>query len=329
MAWIEQGIPVEDLVPFVRKVLTEYGWTVADEWWRYVGEGLPPERHLVMRNPAGTVYLRVSEERTSALLHGHIVHWLVAASRGWDAAAHEGIESTPLARLTAVPEGYSLGLEDMWDEFKARLMRTMPMVVRAQVDAEGMVAHLYALPESLVLPPDPAKPAFRLLYAAPLDPLPGAPGEAADFCLGVAGVGAAVAEPEGGFYGIYTANPEKEAAVRFTRSGALWQAHHLAVLAAPGDMPRCPDGFGTSAWDGEVHASPLYVVHGSEGYRGMLRHLLAADPTGLAYGDELEVQFPDGSTGVYVYLGWQFSDGLRAFLHDSPRPDYGLFLRKE
>ena len=65
------------------------------------------------------------------------------------------------------------------------------------------------------------------------------------------------------------------------------------------------DGFQASLWTKHYHASPVYLAHQSEGYRGYLDGCVAISDHNLINLDELlvdtEVVKPGGGTWIEVY----------------------------
>lgn len=70
-----------------------------------------------------------------------------------------------------------------------------------------------------------------------------------------------------------------------TRMGSYYQKHAVAFMS-PDEFLRKP-GFNTSAYTDRVHLTPVYIVHGGDGYRGELIDVLFIDKTNMRNGDIL------------------------------------------
>ncbi|MCR8843926.1 hypothetical protein NQ117_09520 [Paenibacillus sp. SC116] len=110
------------------------------------------------------------------------------------------------------------------------------------------------------------------------------------------------ANPAYSGFGRYTSNGMYSVSMFKTRSSVLFQAYYPAfVTTLPnyGDVGTLPkelsslllerNGFQPSQWTDKYHASPIYLVHQYEGYRGYMEGVVAIDDHNLINMDELVV----------------------------------------
>lgn len=151
-------------------------------------------------------------------------------------------------------------------------------------------------------------------------------------------------------WGRYTSNGMYSVSMLLTASKVFFQAHYPAFLTqlpeydGIGTLP--PElksivldkfGFQASKWTGKYHASPIYLVHPSEGYRGYMDGVVAIVDHNLINGDELivdteELKDPDNpelGTWQEVYKFFSLNTPV-SFLKYSPNPtDITIAILKE
>ncbi|MBO9598578.1 MAG: hypothetical protein J7559_12280 [Cohnella sp.] len=105
-----------------------------------------------------------------------------------------------------------------------------------------------------------------------------------------------------GIFGRYTATGMQDMSMMKTRSGVPFQAYYPAFVTQLPDYPNVgsipPElsklvieqtGFQASAWTKKYHASPIYLAHLFEGYRGYLDGVVAIGDHNIVNQDELIV----------------------------------------
>ncbi|MFE6076097.1 hypothetical protein ACFVQB_16600 [Paenibacillus sp. NPDC057886] len=142
-------------------------------------------------------------------------------------------------------------------------------------------------------------------------------------------------------YGEYTSNGMDSVSLLRTRGNVLFQAHYPAFIT---QLPNYPDvgsipkelsklvldkdGFQKSLWTGKYHASPVYLVHQAEGYRGYMDGVVAIYDQNLVNLDELIVDTeipkdssnPAGGNWTEVYKFFSIKSPMN-FFKQSPVPD--------
>ncbi|WP_405153075.1 hypothetical protein [Paenibacillus sp. FSL K6-0108] len=142
-------------------------------------------------------------------------------------------------------------------------------------------------------------------------------------------------------YGEYTSNGMDSVSLLRTRGNVLYQAHYPAFIT---QLPNYPDvgsipkelsklvldkdGFQKSLWTGKYHASPVYLVHQAEGYRGYMDGVVAIYDQNLVNLDELIVDTeipkdssnPAGGNWTEVYKFFSIKSPMN-FFKQSPAPD--------
>lgn len=147
--------------------------------------------------------------------------------------------------------------------------------------------------------------------------------------------------PEYAKWGEYTSNGMYSFSMFDTRSKVKYQAYYPAFLTQLpnySDVGTIPphlsnlildnDGFQPSIWTDKYHASPIYLVHQAEGYRGYMDGVVAIHDHNLINLDELlvDTEIPkdenDPSQGNYieVYKFFSLKSPVNMFKY-SPAPD--------
>src|SRR5690606_18398827 len=89
--------------------------------------------------------------------------------------------------------------------------------------------------------------------------------------------------PTSTLYGDRTASGVTDIAMLATRTGFPWQAHYPAFSTPWQFLDK--HFLGPSRWTHKYHMSPVWVVHGSDNYRGKLRDVLVCDRSGIVHLD--------------------------------------------
>lgn len=153
--------------------------------------------------------------------------------------------------------------------------------------------------------------------------------------------------PQTGYnFGQYTSYGNNTFQMLRTKSGIKFQKHYPSFITqapAPGKafvdtkvgdtgLLLEPQGFNASAWTRKYHLSPIYVVHGYDGYRGQLEYVIAVSKNNILHLDELIVDVPDGTPGktwkqeVYRYFDHSTE---KSFMNYSANVKMGLAFLKE
>lgn len=128
-------------------------------------------------------------------------------------------------------------------------------------------------------------------------------------------------------YGERTSNGIDTVMVFKTRSGLRYQQHELAFVTQRPQMTLEDKGFNPSAWTEKYHLSPIYVVHGYEGYRGMLEDVLGVQAHNVVHLDEFLITYPDGGEDRYKFFNLNPS-GRNPIKNASPNSGYSIAIRK-
>lgn len=127
-------------------------------------------------------------------------------------------------------------------------------------------------------------------------------------------------------YGSYTASGNYEVMMYKSKSGLLYQAHHVSFITQISSMVK--DAFNPSRWTSKFHLSPIYIVHGYDGYRGRFEDLVGLDQNSIVHLDELTVVTAVGPPEVVDTYKFIAPKRGRGFLNDSPNINYGLGIKK-
>lgn len=142
-------------------------------------------------------------------------------------------------------------------------------------------------------------------------------------------------------WGEYTSNGMYSMSMLNTKSNVYFQAYYPAFLTQlpnypsvgtiPPELSRLvldKNGFQKSEWTDKYHASPIYLVHKAEGYRGYLDGVVAIHDHNLINKDELIVdtgipkdeQQPELGNWEEVYKFFSIKSPINFFKY-SPSPD--------
>lgn len=103
-------------------------------------------------------------------------------------------------------------------------------------------------------------------------------------------------------YGPNTGNGVDNVLIYRTKTGVLWQRHYLAFVTQPLSIQLEDKGFNPSQWTEKYHLSPIYVVHGYDGYRGWLEDALGVVAHNVVHLDEFLLSYPDGAQDRFKYF---------------------------
>lgn len=97
-------------------------------------------------------------------------------------------------------------------------------------------------------------------------------------------------------WGDYTGNGMNDIIMWKTSSGLPFQEHHPSIVThtSKARISR----FNESNWTRKYYMSPIYVVHGEDGFRGYLDGVLAVHNESIVNRDELLVKESDGQGGT-------------------------------
>lgn len=151
-------------------------------------------------------------------------------------------------------------------------------------------------------------------------------------------------------FGRYTSNGMHSMSMLRTRSNVMFQAYYPAFITQlpnypavgtlPPELSRLlveKNGFQPSIWTEKYHASPIYLVHQFEGYRGYLEGTVAINDHNLINGDELVVDTEewkdpaDHSKGTYteVYKFFSLSSPVNFFKRSANPYSMTIAILKE
>lgn len=147
-------------------------------------------------------------------------------------------------------------------------------------------------------------------------------------------------------YGQYTSFGNNSLQMLATKSGIRFQKHYPAFITqAPqpgkafvdsklGDTGLLlePQGFNASAWTRRYHLSPVYVVHGYDGYRGSFDQCIAVSKNNILHLDELIVDVdPNDTTKKYKQEVYRYFDHNteQNFMNYSANVKMGIAFLKE
>jgi hypothetical protein len=123
-------------------------------------------------------------------------------------------------------------------------------------------------------------------------------------------------------FGKNTATGVSDLAVYKSRNGLSFQKHQVAYISPEEFMPK--KFFSPSRWTNKFHMSPVYVVHGVEGYRGMLKDVAVVDTTSAMHLDELIVDRDLPSEASYKFFK---VNSPYSILANSPNSLYGIAIK--
>lgn len=124
-------------------------------------------------------------------------------------------------------------------------------------------------------------------------------------------------------WGKDTATGVDDIAMYKTRSGVYFQRHQVSFITPDAFMKK--DSFNPSRWTSKFHLSPLYIVHGYDGYRGWLKDVVVVDDSSIVHLDELIVNKGTAQEEIYKYfkLSAPFS-----MMQNSANSNYGIGIKK-
>lgn len=124
-------------------------------------------------------------------------------------------------------------------------------------------------------------------------------------------------------WGNNTATGINDIAMYKTRSGVYFQQHGPSFITPEPYMKK--DAFNPSRYTKKFHLSPLYIVHGYDGYRGFLKDIVVVDNSSIVHLDELIVNkgLPNEEVYKYFKLTAPFS-----IMKNSANAGYGIGIKK-
>lgn len=108
-----------------------------------------------------------------------------------------------------------------------------------------------------------------------------------------------------------------------TRSGVYYQKHSLSFITPDEYINK--EAFNPSRYTGKFHLSPAYVLHGYDGYRGMLKDVVVVDNSSINHLDDLVVN--QGQANEQVYKYFRLNAPFSVF-QDSGNWHYGVAIKK-
>ena len=147
-------------------------------------------------------------------------------------------------------------------------------------------------------------------------------------------------------FGRYTSNGMYSVSALRTRSNVLFQAYYPAFITQLpdyGSVGTIPtglsklilenNGFQASQWTSKYHASPIYLVHQYEGYRGYMIGVVAVDDHNILSEDELVVDTqeakPGGGTYEEVYKFFSIKTPVNFFKSSANPTEMSIAVLKE
>lgn len=109
-----------------------------------------------------------------------------------------------------------------------------------------------------------------------------------------------------------------------TRSGLYFQKHHPAFVTPEQFLEK--EMFNPSRWTGAYNLSQIHVVHGHDGYRGIMRNTVVVDDAALDHENELIVKEKQAEQKIYKFFA---VNAPYSFIRNSPNVQYGIAILKE
>lgn len=126
-------------------------------------------------------------------------------------------------------------------------------------------------------------------------------------------------------WGVNTATGVNDVSMYKARSGdgTYFQRHQASFITPEEFMNK--DAFNPSRWTNKFHLSPLYIVHGYDGYRGWLDGVVAVDDSSIVHLDELIVNKGQANEEIYKYFKLTAPFSL---MQNSANTNYGIGIKK-
>lgn len=126
-------------------------------------------------------------------------------------------------------------------------------------------------------------------------------------------------------WGVNTATGVQDVSMYKARSGdgTYYQKHQASFITPEEFMKK--DAFNPSRWTNKFHLSPLYIVHGYDGYRGWLQDVVAVDDSSIVHLDELIVNKGQANEEIYKYFKLTAPFSL---MQNSANTNYGIGIKK-
>ncbi|MCX7610400.1 MAG: hypothetical protein N2043_02280 [Ignavibacterium sp.] len=125
-------------------------------------------------------------------------------------------------------------------------------------------------------------------------------------------------------WGVNTADGATDFSMFKTRSGLFFQKHHPAFVTPEQFLEK--EFFNPSRWTGAYNLSQVHVIHGHDGYRGLLRNVVVVDDAALDHENELIVKEKQADQKVYKFFA---VNAPYSFIRNSSNVNYGIAILKE
>lgn len=307
MAWVEGYTTAQTFVQDLVNLLVANGWTLVDD---ISADEKVVSTTITEGTQSLTMYLRIKRDTTPPASLRSCKFQLAEA---WDSTAHTGTNVSPEARLNWYDADVSSpGLRDV-----------SPIQYWGSINA-NRVAMCFMGDPTL----DYQSYCISFLYAGRVVRFQeGILDVTGNFALTVGtDLGSGETVPAPSTYGIYTANGVTDIMMYKTKNGALYQRHYPAFITQMSTMLKDERGFNPSQWTSKFHLSPIYVVHGYDGYRGYLEDVVALDQQNIVHLDELVVSV--SGVGEERYKYFQIKSSHNFIKTSSANPNYGIAVKK-
>lgn len=125
-------------------------------------------------------------------------------------------------------------------------------------------------------------------------------------------------------WGANTATGVVDICMYQTKSGIYFQKHLASFITPEEYLDK--EVFNPSRWTNKFHLSPLYVVHGYDGYRGFLKDVVVVDDSSIVHLDDLVVNKDTPNPQYYKYFKIKAPFSV---LSSSPNARYGIAIKKD
>lgn len=126
-------------------------------------------------------------------------------------------------------------------------------------------------------------------------------------------------------WGVNTGTGVNDVVMYKARSGdgTFYQRHQVSFITPEEFMKK--DAFNPSRWTNKFHLSPMYIVHGYDGYRGWLKDVVAVDDSSIVHLDELIVDKGKPTEEIYKYFRVTAPFSM---MQNSANTNYGIGIKK-
>jgi hypothetical protein len=143
-------------------------------------------------------------------------------------------------------------------------------------------------------------------------------------------------------YGMYSSSAMIDISMLKNKSGMYFQSHYPSMLNAYGtiddtiqaEVNLAPNKFffQASAWTKKYHATPVYVVHPYDGYRGYLEDVIAIAPESLIDTDILQENVGTEQAPIYQrykIIDINLNDSVNFINRSNSNPNMIIAIRKQ